>query len=287
MIKAQNIIKKYKGDVGVQDVTLHVERGEIFGYLGPNGAGKSTTIKMLTGLLPPTSGSIFIDSIDIAKDPMHIKKIIGVVLEQQNLYDDLTVKDNIVLFCKIHGINYGEARKILEQFRIENLEKKHIKHLSKGQRQRVLIARAMVHKPKLLFLDEPTSGLDPESAFVLRGLIKQINASGTTVFLTTHNLEEADELCNHVAFIKNGRIIRYGSLDKLRSEYGSSNIKIEYLENDIKEILVLNKEEQQKLENISLISNFIKTNKLLSIHSCEATIKDVYLEVMEESPYAI
>lgn len=287
MIKAQNIVKKYKGDVGVQDVTLHVERGEIFGYLGPNGAGKSTTIKMLTGLLPPTSGSIFIDSIDIAKDPMHIKKIIGVVLEQQNLYDDLTVKDNIVLFCKIHGINYKEARKILEQFRIENLEKKHIKHLSKGQRQRVLIARAMVHNPKLLFLDEPTSGLDPESAFVLRGLIKQINANGTTVFLTTHNLEEADELCNHVAFIKNGRIIRYGSLDKLRSEYGSSNIKIEYLENDIKEILVLNKEEQQKFENISLISNLIKTNKLLSIHSCEATIKDVYLEVMEESPYAI
>lgn len=208
MIKVYNLHKSYGSKQAVRGISFEVDEGEIFGFLGPNGAGKSTTIKMLTGQLMPTAGQVQVMGFSIPKDRQALVRRIGVTPENANLYERLTAMENLDLFCRLYGVPTSRGRELLRRVNLLEAANTQVKKLSKGMRQRVLLIRALLHSPALLFLDEPTSGLDPASAADIHDVLRELNAAGTTIFLTTHNMAEADNLCDRVAFLNTVRLPR-------------------------------------------------------------------------------
>jgi len=203
----------------VDRINFSVNKGEIFGFLGPNGAGKTTTIRMLTGLSLPTGGTAIVEGYDVVKNPIEVKKRIGAVTEVSNLYQELTAWDNLLFSAQLYGVpNPGQRlEELFAFFQLEDKKRVHFRKLSKGMKKKLTIAAALAHNPPLLFLDEPTSGLDVVSARGLRALIRNLNLQGTTIFLTTHNIEEADQLCDRIAIIVKGRIVALDTPDNLKS----------------------------------------------------------------------
>lgn len=222
-IRAQDLAKFYGPLHAVDGVSFVVKKGEIFGFLGPNGAGKTTTVRMLTGVLPPTRGEAEVLGYDMKRDRIFAKYRSGVVPEMANAYPDLSVWDNLMLMGELYGVPRSKRRErgeeLLSIFDLKEKRGQKAKALSKGLRQRLLIAMALVHEPELLFLDEPTSGLDVRSARSIRELLVSINRDGSTVFLTTHNIEEANQLCHRVAMLRKGRIAAAGAPHELRSTF--------------------------------------------------------------------
>lgn len=223
-IQVENLTKLYgrpgSGVLAVDHIHFQVREGEIFGFLGPNGAGKSTTQRMLTTLLEPTEGRILIHGHDLAHDPIPAKRRIGLVPEESNVYTELTAWDNLMFTASLYLVPHSErakrAKELLELFGL--WEKRDVKaeNFSKGMRRRLSIAMAIIHKPSLLFLDEPTPGLDAQSARAIQTLIRQLNAEGATIFLTTHQIEEANQLCDRVAIIDHGRIATIDTPEQLK-----------------------------------------------------------------------
>ncbi|MCD6393295.1 MAG: ATP-binding cassette domain-containing protein, partial [Planctomycetes bacterium] len=209
-IEVNTLTKRFDEVIAVNRITFSVNKGEMFGFLGPNGAGKTTTIRMLTGLLTPDAGDVFIEGFDIRRNPIKAKMKMGVIPEMGNIYVDLTAKQNIILAGRFYGIGARELRKradsLLEQFGLYDRKDDLAKTFSKGMKQRVNVASAIVHNPELLFLDEPTSGLDVQSQRLIKKIIKEMNQKGTTIFLTTHNIEEANILCERIGIINKGKI---------------------------------------------------------------------------------
>ena len=223
VIEVRELTKRFGAITAVNQITFGVIKREIFGFLGPNGAGKTTTIRMLTGLLTPDSGDIFIEGVDIRKKPIKAKMKIGVIPEMGNIYVDLTAKQNIVLSGKFYGIARGKldtiADSLLERFGLSERKNTPVKTFSKGMKQRVNIASAIVHNPEILFLDEPTSGLDVQSQRLIKTIIREMNQRGTTIFLTTHNIEEANVLCDRVGIINNGKIAAIDTPEGLKRTF--------------------------------------------------------------------
>jgi ABC-2 type transport system ATP-binding protein len=225
-VRANALVKTYAGRNGdveaVRGVDLTVESGEVFGFLGPNGAGKSTTVKMLTTLLTITSGSAEVAGVDVAGRPDDVRKRIGVALQEAGLDPRQTGRELLVLQARLFGLSPGEAaertNQLLELVELEDAADRGIKSYSGGMKRRLDLASALVHEPEVLFLDEPTTGLDPASRLTVWEEVRRINARGTTVFLTTQYLEEADALCNRLAIIDDGRIVREGTPARLKSE---------------------------------------------------------------------
>ena len=222
-IKVQNLTKYYGDFLAVDHINFEVRQGEVFGFLGPNGAGKTTTQRMLTTLLEPTEGSIVIHGHDLARDAYPVKRRMGLVPEESNVYTELTAWDNLMFTAKLYRVPRSEraaqARELLETFGL--WEKRDVKaqDFSKGMRRRLSIAMAIIHQPALLFLDEPTPGLDAQSARAIRDLIRQLNAEGTTIFLTTHQIEEANQLCDRVAIINHGQIAAIDTPERLKQAF--------------------------------------------------------------------
>jgi ABC-2 type transport system ATP-binding protein len=224
MVKAIEVAcltKAYDGLVAVDSISFDVSAGEVFGFLGPNGAGKTTTIRMLTGLSKPTAGNAHVLGFDIASEIIMAKKVFGAVPEQSNMYDELSGLENLIFMGQLYGTPRSEhrtrAEELLKTFGL--LERKDSKFAtySRGMKRALTIAAALVHKPRLLFLDEPTVGLDVVAARSLRNIIKQLKASGITVFLTTHYLEEADVLCDRIALLVKGKVVAIDSPDRLKT----------------------------------------------------------------------
>jgi ABC-2 type transport system ATP-binding protein len=218
-IKVQGLAKSF-GDVqAVAAVDFEVYSGELFGFLGPNGAGKTTTINMLTGLARPDAGTIHIGGIDCTKKPRGAQHLIGVVPDESNLYPELSGFDNLCFCAALYGMGKAErqarAKELLDAFNLTKAAARKFGGYSKGMKRKLTIAAGIIHKPKILFLDEPTTGIDVASARQLRGLIGDLNASGTTIFLTTHYIEEAERLCSRIAFIVSGRIVRVDTVAHL------------------------------------------------------------------------
>jgi ABC-2 type transport system ATP-binding protein len=218
-IKVQGLAKSF-GDVqAVTGVDFEVNSGELFGFLGPNGAGKTTTINMLTGLARPDAGTIHIGDIDCTKKPRAAQHLIGVVPDESNLYPELSGFANLCFCAALYGMGKIErqarAKELLEAFDLTNAAGRKFGGYSKGMKRRLTIAAGIIHRPKILFLDEPTTGIDVASARQLRQLIGDLNASGTTIFLTTHYIEEAERLCSRIAFIVSGRIVRVDTVAHL------------------------------------------------------------------------
>jgi len=223
VIEVSELTKKFGNVTAVNQITFNVNKGEIFGFLGPNGAGKTTTIRMLTGLLTPDSGYVFIDGVDMKRSPIKAKMKIGVIPEMGNIYVDLTAKQNIILSGRFYGIPRRELEKkadsLLKQFELYDRKNDLVRNFSKGMKQRVNIASAIVHNPEILFLDEPTSGLDVQSQRLIRNIITQMNQRGTTIFLTTHNMEEANLLCERIGVINKGKIAAIDTPERLKRTF--------------------------------------------------------------------
>lgn len=213
-IETENLTKRFRSFVSVDGISFSVDQGEVFGFLGANGAGKSTTIRMLCGILSPTSGNAVVGGYSIVTDPGMVKKSIGYMSQRFSLYNDLTVEENIDFFAGVYGISKSEVRarktQLLKNANLEGFEKTITGSLPGGIKQRLALGTAVIHRPPIVFLDEPTSGVDPVSRRVFWDLIRELSDNGTTVFVTTHYLEEA-EYCSNIIFLNAGRIIAQGS----------------------------------------------------------------------------
>jgi ABC-2 type transport system ATP-binding protein len=219
-IEIHKLNKEYDGLLAVDHISFNVSIGEIFGYLGPNGAGKTTTIRMLTGQLRPTSGQAFVMDCDVVEEREALKPQIGVVSDNQNLYGRMSARDNLRFFARLYGVNKRRVEEVLALVGLSSRQKDKVETFSNGMKQRLVIGRALLHQPMVLFLDEPTRGLDPNVARDIRALIKQLADEGMTVFLTTHYMEEADNLSSRVAIINQGKIVALDTPEQLKAKYG-------------------------------------------------------------------
>ena len=206
--------------LAVDHISFQVEKGEIFGFLGPNGAGKTTTIRMLTTLTKPSEGTAKIFGYDVQRQPISAKERMGIVPEISNVYDELSAWDNLLFTAELYHVRKGEAEKrakeLLEMFDLYEKKRNKAKGFSKGMRRRLAIAMGLMNKPDLLFLDEPTSGLDVQSALIIKDIVRDLNREGSAIFLTTHNIEEANVLCGRVAIIHKGRIAAIDTPERLK-----------------------------------------------------------------------
>ena len=222
LIEVDGVAKRFGDVVAVDSVAFTVHRGELFGFLGPNGAGKTTTINMLTGLARPDTGAINIAGIDCTQNPRGAQHMIGVVPDESNLYPELSGFENLCFCGSLYGFRKRDrearARELLDQFGLADAAGRKFAGYSKGMKRKLTIAAGIIHGPPILFLDEPTTGIDVASARQIRQRIADLNAGGTTVFLTTHYIEEAERLCQRIAFIVKGRIVRIDTVDALMHE---------------------------------------------------------------------
>lgn len=219
IVSVTNLSKRYGNFTAVNGISFSIRRGEIFGFLGPNGAGKTTTINMMIGLARPSGGSVEIDGIDAVKNVKKAQSIMGIVPDESNLYDEMDGFDNLCFCGSLYGMRKSErenrANELLEQFKLKDAGKRPFKAYSKGMRRKLTIAAGIIHRPKILFLDEPTTGIDVESARQIRHLLLELKQSGTTIFITTHYIEDAERICDRIAFIVGGNIVVDGTVTEL------------------------------------------------------------------------
>lgn len=276
MIEIKQVSKTFADKKVVNNITFKVNEGDIFGFLGPNGAGKTTTIKMIIGLLEPTSGEIFINGKHNVKNKNDIYSDIGVVFELPNLYMKATIQKNLEMFSKIYQLPSSRVDEVMEDLQLIDKKNMKVEKLSKGWKQRVLIARVLLHKPKVLILDEPTSGLDPNTVTLIRDYIKKLNSEGTTIIISTHDMNEADELCNIVGIIDYGEFKAIGSPAELKSAYQKNEIIIEYEENGSVARKSLDIDDAKTKE---LISKLNDENRLISTNRQVISLADVFYEL--------
>jgi ABC-2 type transport system ATP-binding protein len=275
-IIVESLSKSFGHFKAVDGISFRVKKGNIFGLLGPNGAGKSTTIKMLTCQERPSAGGARIGGLDIARDAIAIKRIIGIVFEYQNLYDELSAFENIDFFRGMYNADKARTMEVLKLVGMDEHRNKKVGKFSKGMKQKILIARALINDPQILFLDEPTSGLDPRSSIEIRHFIQRLSQEGKTVILTTHNMEEADFLCHDLAIVHKGRIIAHGTPKALKKQHGQDVLKIETKDGTIYERPL------NSGECAELFARLSQGGEIFSAASEEATLEDVFIRLTGE-----
>ena len=222
MIHAENLTKKFGEVTAVDGLTMDVTEGEVFGFLGPNGAGKTTTVRMLTSLIGPTSGTATVSGYTLGREDTNIRGIVGVLTETPGMYDNLSAEYNLRIFAELYEVKdvKGQIDKYLKMLDLYNRRQDAAGTFSKGMKQKLAIARALLHEPRLLFLDEPTAGLDPEASHLVRDFIAELKKEGRTIFLCTHNLDEADRLCDRIAVFKSRLLVVDSPGNLRRSVFG-------------------------------------------------------------------
>lgn len=254
-VALQNLSKTYSGGKqAVKQISVSLDQGEVFGFLGPNGAGKTTTVKLLNGMLTPSEGSCQVLGLDSAKKPEKVHALSGVVTEHAQMYNTLTGMQNLIFYASIFRISKNEAQKraesLLKQLDLEQAKDQKLSAYSTGMRQRLSLARALIHRPKVLFLDEPTSGLDPESAQNVNQLIQELaKREGITIFLCTHQLRYAQEICTRYGLIEEGKLLAAGTLEELREKVFSA-ATLQIRANNIPEGLPFQKTGEQQYEMV-------------------------------------
>ncbi len=278
MIKVKNLYHSYSNDenYAVKDVSFEINKGEIFGFLGPSGAGKSTTQKILIGLLPLQKGEVRVDARDIKKRAGDLFDSIGVSFESPNVYKKLSGMENLKFYSEMFNVPTSDPLKLLKMVGLEQAAHKRAGGYSKGMLQRLVFARSMINNPRIWFLDEPTAGLDPNTVSIIKDIIKEKQRQGTTVFLTTHNMHIAEELCDRVAFITDGEISAIDSPKSLKLKYGESLVSIEYREGGTakKELLSLTDE-----NHMQRINELLSKTKIETMHTREATLEQVFIKI--------
>jgi len=274
-------LTKYYGDfLAVDHINFTVGTGEIFGFLGPNGAGKSTTIRMLTGVSTPTEGMASIMGFDIVKQPVEAKSVMGIVPDISNIYTELTAQENLIFTGKLYGISKtkreNKAEELLKYFDLYDRRDEKVEGFSRGMRRRVCIAMALVNDSKVLYLDEPTSGLDVKSVLSIRRIIRELNEKGMTVFLTTHNIEEASRMCDRVAIINRGKISVIDTPERIKSAM-KSTLSIEVA---FKETLTGTQEMLKQLSSVLMVQK--RGDKFqLKTENPAQTLKQLFVGIEE------
>ena len=272
-IVTENLTRTFNGLRAVDGITFTVEEGEVFGFLGPNGAGKTTTIRLLTGQLRPTAGSARVAGCDVASERKRLKPQVGVVFEQQNLYERLSGRENLVFSARLYGVGGRRVDEMLEQVGLHERANDRIQQYSNGMKQRLLIARALLHRPRVLFLDEPTKGLDPTVAREIRRLVAGLADQGVTVFLTTHYMEEADQLCRRVAFLNQGRIVALDTPQRLKVAHGQRCLTAMLDDGERLSLSLDDPADGRRLGELAA------AGRILTLHSAEATLEEVFIKL--------
>lgn len=276
-VEMSHVVQVFSERKVLNDVSFSAASGEIFGLLGPSGAGKTTLIKILTGQLKQTAGSASILGTDSGKIDGAVYQKIGMMLDNFGLYERLSGYDNLGMAAKIHEIPGERVKEVLHRVGLWENRKLPVLKYSKGMRGRLSLARAVMNEPEILFLDEPTSGLDPATAAEIHRLIGEEKERGTTVFLTTHNMAEAEKLCDHIALLNEGRIVEYGSPEEICTKYNYQN----------RLRITLRGGRQMELANdgssAALIGEFLEQKSIKSIHSTEPNLETVFMELTGRS----
>lgn len=267
-IDAKHISKKFGNAVALDDISFSIDKGEIFGFLGPSGSGKTTTINILTGQLSPDEGQATIigkNSQNLSSDQL---EKIGLVGDTSGYYEKMTLSNNLLFYSKFYGIKKSRVDDLLKKVGLFDSRSKIAEKLSTGMRQRMLLVRALINQPKVLFLDEPTSGLDPATSRTIHELILELKATGTTIFLTTHDMNEATLLCDNLALLNKGRLVEKGKTSDLIQKYNvDKKVTLRYLDGYQKTVAFAELE--------SVVATGLK--KVISIHSCEPTLEDIFI----------
>lgn len=276
-IIAEELVYRYGQLTAVDHISFTVAEGEILGFLGPNGAGKSTTVKMLSGQLRPKEGRATLLGLDVARHPKQVQAQIGVCFEITNLYEQMTGLENLNLFARLFGVKDFDAGALLARVGLDGRGKDRVETYSKGMKQRMMIARALVNRPRILFLDEPTEGLDPASAVAIRNIILEERARGATVFLTTHDMLEADKLSHRVAFINQGKIVALDTPHALKQRYGQRRLRAQVAAADgglaEREIVL------DRPETAAEMQALFSQEQVITVHSEEATLEDIFIDI--------
>lgn len=275
MIQVNHVFHDYegKGKCAVSDISFSVERGSIFGFLGPSGAGKSTIQNIMTGLLPIQQGEVFYGEQSVRSLTPRFFNQIGVSFEQNNLYSSLTGLENLKYYAALFSVPTVNPMELLERVGLRGDANKRVSNYSKGMRQRLTFARALLNRPQYLFLDEPTSGLDPKTAVGIRSLILEQKERGAAVFLTTHSMELADALSDTVAFLYDGVIAAMDTPEALKRNYGKREIVAVYREAGQE------RERAIPLDDKAALAAFLTTADVIKLHSQEATLEEIFLRV--------
>jgi ABC-2 type transport system ATP-binding protein len=272
-IEVENLSRSFNSLRAVDNITFTVPVGEIFGFLGHNGAGKTTTIRMLSGQLLPTSGGGRVAGCDVITEQRRLKPLIGVVSEHQNLYERMSGRENLEFAARLYGQSSRSVDQALEQVNLVDRAKDNVRAYSNGMKQRLVIARALLHRPQIVFLDEPTRGLDPVAAREIRRLIVEMSKQGATIFLTTHYMEEADNLCARVAFLSEGRIVALDTPNSLKIAHGQNSVKVLLDNGQSLDISLDQQDAGQQLQQL------LSDGHVRSLHSAEATLEEVFLRI--------
>ena len=281
MIKVEDLYHSYSHneEYSVKNLNFTVEEGEIFGFLGPSGAGKSTTQNIITGLLSLQKGTVEVAGHDMRKPDLKMYNDIGVSFEQPNLYSKMNAVENLAFFAGLFDVPCREPMELIRMVGLESSAKKRCGEYSKGMRQRINFARSMINDPKLWFLDEPTSGLDPAIASDIKEIIRKRNAEGVTVFLTTHSMSIADDLCSRVAFIAGGEIKLIDSPKELKLRFGKSFVDVEYIRDGRIERQSLSTEDEADKHTLKEILDNCQIRRM---HTEEATLEQIFIKVTGE-----
>ena len=268
VIKADNLGKSFGSFKAISSLTFEVNKGEILGFLGPSGSGKTTTINILTGQLTPDQGQSSI----LAKSSTNLNEEdlanIGLITENSGYYEKLSLYDNLLFFAKLYDVPQGDLDDLMKRVGLYDRRKTLAEKLSTGMKQRMLLVRAIINKPQVLFLDEPTSGLDPSTSQSIHELIKEMQVAGTTIFLTTHDMHEATILCDKIVLLNKGQIVEAGTPSDLIQKYNTDKrVKITYQSG---------KEDYLSFSELGQVS---QTDDILTIHSCEPTLEDVFIQL--------
>ena len=308
MIRTEKLCKQFrKGKdsppiIAVEDLDLEIPEGEVFGFLGPNGAGKTTTVRMLTSLIGPTSGRAFINGFEVGKQDQEIRQCVGILTETPGMYERLSAEKNLTIFARLYGVKdvKGSVEKYLRMLGLWDRRFDEVGGFSKGMRQKLAIGRALLHSPKVLYLDEPTSGLDPEAAKLVRDFIEELKTEGTTIFLCTHNLDEADRLCQRIAIFKT-HLITMDTPENLRNRLYGRKVVIHLKQLDpawaemvqslpfvketqaIENRLVIGLENPEE-QNPVIISRLVEAGAQIQfVGELRHSLEDVYLQMIHES----
>lgn len=272
MLYLEDVCISFGSSFSLENLSFQVMPGEIFGFLGPSGAGKTTTMKLLTKQLKTQSGTIRILGKDINQIVRSDYDRIGILSDTNGLYERMSIEENLHFFAQLRNISKSRVEELLKRMHLYDQRRTLIKKSSKGMRQRVVLAAAVVHKPELLFLDEPTSGLDPATILEVHKLLLELNKEGTTIFLTTHNMEEADKLCGRIGILNQGKMVASGSPQDLKLSYARNEIEILTKEH---KIVLVNKD----VEGTKKLLSLMEANNVLTVHSKEPNLEDIFIEL--------